>query len=80
MRKDRFTIPGLEGRLVLTFVPSISAAARLAEVDCVRGRELERERALVRLEIADPKNRTSQPVRRSSYRRVDLHLMHVQSV
>jgi hypothetical protein len=92
MSEDRFTIPGLEGRLILMFVSSISAAACFAEVDdggdillvCVRGQELERERALVGLGIVGPKNkvtnRTSQPVHRSSYRRVGLYLMCVRSV
>jgi hypothetical protein len=70
MSEDRFTIPGLEGRLVLTFVSSIGAAACFAEVDdggdillvCVRGRELERERALVGLGIAGPKNKVAELV------------------
>ena len=64
MREDPFTIPGLEGRLVLMFVSSISAAACLAEVDDVRvrGRELGRERALVGLGIAGPKNKVAELV------------------
>jgi hypothetical protein len=59
MKEDRFTI-------FVVFVSSISAVACLAEVDegddilvvCVRGRELEREGALVGLGpgIASPKN------------------------
>lgn len=64
MSEDRFAIPGLEGRLVVMFVSTVSAA-KADDGDGillmrVRGRELERERTLVGLGMAGPKNKVAE--------------------
>lgn len=58
MSEGRLTILGLEGRRVLMFVSTVSAAARFAEGED----DNLRERGLVGLEMAGPKNKVAELV------------------